>query len=252
MRRSTDRAVRPVLLVLLCVGVGLLAAVPLGASGAPGDHGPQTNQTDRSGNGTVASVDINCTRGEIAVAAPGDYRYRLTTAVVNVTPSTSSTARSTVGPVTGNETVNVTGEGAVFAFVQNASTAGERDATAVEYCGDAGPLGDQASDTAQANDTGYPLETVPAIRVDCDERLVRFVAPDAVNYTASTTVVSVSPTDTSARRTAATFRGDATATVGDGRLVIAFASAGRLGDEQTVSVARDCGTPDQHRGGDET
>ena len=246
MRRSTDRAVRPVLLVLLCVGVGLLATVPLGASGAPSDHGPPTYQTERSENGTVASVELNCTRGEVAVAAPDDYRYRLSIAVVNVTPSTSSTERSTVGPVAGYETVNVTGGGAVFAFVHGESADGERDVTAVEYCGDAGPR-DERTD-----DIGYPLETVPAIRVDCDEERVRFVAPDVVNYTASTTVVSVSPTDTSARRAAATFRGDATATVGDGRLVVVFASAGRLGDEQTVSVVRDCGTPDQRRGVEET
>jgi hypothetical protein len=240
MTLPKDRRTRAALAVLLCAAVVLTGAVTAVTSG-PASEPASAGDTAHEDAESVVSVAVDCNRSEVAVTAPENYSYRLTVAVVNLTPSTSSVARSTVAPVSGNETVNVTGDGVVFAFVENESADGADATTSVEYCeADDGP-GDGD------NETEVAAESLPAIRIDCNESRVRFVAPETHQYTASVAAINVSSTSTSASRQTKTYRGNATVTLDDADLVAVYASPGRLGDERTVSAISACGFQNESR-----
>jgi hypothetical protein len=182
-------------------------------------------------NEREVEAEVDCNRSRVNLTAAEDYRYDLTVAVVNLTPTANEVTRSTVGSVEGNETVNFTDEGIVFVFAQDRSGDEEIVATAVTNC---------LTTADELNTTVRPDETDPAIRIDCADNEVRFTALEGREYVAKVDVVAVSPTHSSTRSVTQTLEGNATISFDQEALVAAFASTGEIGNDRTVSVIRNC------------
>ncbi|MDS0473435.1 hypothetical protein [Natrinema sp. 1APR25-10V2] len=184
-----------------------------------------TNETDSDD----ATIDIDCDTSQVRVTAPEDYEYGLTVSAVNVTQSGTSTNSSSRTPLSGNTTTEFSGTEVVYAFVTDEST-GETRLTASEQCGE----------LPGANETNATAG--PSITIDCNETVVRFVAPEDVSYTGQVSSVDVSPTGTSTSTVSGTTEGNTTVPT-EGELVIAFASTESA--DEPVSAVRDCSRTDR-------
>ncbi|WP_132058032.1 hypothetical protein [Halorussus amylolyticus] len=229
---------RPTALLLAGLLVGsLLAAAPAAGDGV-GSHGGESEQRlipTMTTNETPVEVEVDCNRSRVELAASEDFRYEVTVTVANITPSSNDVSRSTLGSVSGNETVALDGEGIVFVFAKDSTDGGGVVATAVTDCSVA--TEQSASDEGT---TATESDDDPGIRIDCNESEVAYTAPEETEYVAKTVSVNVSPTGTSASSATRTLAGNETVSVDEGTLVAAFASTGDLGDDRTVSVIRNC------------
>jgi len=174
-------------------------------------------------------VHIDCNRSRVELTAAEGTRHDVTVAVANLTPTSSDVSRSTVGAVEGNDTVEFTGEGLVFAFARNQSD--DVAASDVTRC---------AADAEQPTTTEHSADSELEARINCTESTVRFVAGEETNYVGKTVAVDLSPTGTSTSSSTQTLEGNATVSVAENALVAAFASTGELGDDRTISVVRNC------------
>lgn len=219
------------LLAFACLVVGAGVAGMTSAELVATDGGEREPETTvNASSDPPVAVDVDCNRSRVELTAPETYQSDLTVAVVNVTATGDEVASSTVGPIEGNETVEFTGEGVVFAFVANHSA-------------DDGVVATDVADCPRPTDseTRTPTADVePDVRIDCDEGAVRFNASAGTEYVAKVSVVSVSPTGTSSSSTTRTVEGNATVSLDEPGLVAAFASTGELGDDRTVSAIRHC------------
>ncbi|MFC4551917.1 MULTISPECIES: hypothetical protein [Halorussus] len=230
----TGRSLAAVALaVVLVAGAGTVGA-GIGDGGVPTDRG-ELDAGDAMTGETEVTVDVNCTEGTVELTAPEGASHRVTVAVANVTPTESDVSSSTVGGVEGNETFELDGEGIAFAFVQD-SSGEETVASAVRNCASEA----NASATATTETTETESDAVPEVEISCNDSEVRFVAPEGTEYTAKVTALSVTPDSTSSQSATRTLEGNATASVDEDQFVAVFASTGDLGDEETVSVFRNC------------
>lgn len=179
MVRASKR--RTIAVCFACVLVASLSFPVAGGSLLQSENGDESSVT--------ATVD--CEERSVRVSAPSTAQYRIQVAVVNVTPTGTSTAQSSTGPHSGNETVTFDEAGLVHVFVTNSST-GEVVASAVTDCSE----GATATETDETtNDTETPaVPGVESVVVDCNESVVRVVASPDVRYDVSVAVVRVSPT----------------------------------------------------------
>lgn len=203
------------LLILAVAGVSVLG-LPATGSGSADDT--TVNVANAEEHNDVI-VEINCTASEVRVSAPDDSEYGLSVVTVDRAGSSTSTSRQT--PLSGNQTVEVSEAEVVYAFVTDPST-GEPITSAVEQC--------EELPGANATDD-------PSITIDCDERTVRFTAPEDVSYTARVSSVDVTPSGASTSTVSQTTQGNTTVSV-EADLVIAFASTDAT--DEPVSAIRDC------------
>lgn len=241
MRHSQSHLTAIVLAGLLLGS--LWATVPVTGAAVSSDDGgwePGATTTMQDTE-TPVETEVDCNRSRVELTAPEEYRYDVTVAVANLTPTTNDVSRSTLGSVEGNETVEFDGEGIVFVFVDGRSDDAEPVATDVTDCST--DL-DESNATAQGDEesttTERPNDTEPEIQVDCAENDVRFTAPEGRDYVAKVVSVAVSPTRSATQSATRTLEGNATVSVDDETLVAAFASTGELGDDRTVSAIRNC------------
>lgn len=210
---------------------GLWATVPTNGEPVSVDGGegePET--TTMSDDERPVEVEVDCDRRQVVFTAPEEYRYDATVLVANLTATTNKVTRSTIGSLEGNETVEFTEEGIVFVFVQGQSNDEQIVASDVTNC----------STNADGSTTVTPDDAEPVIRIDCAENDVQFTGVEGREYVAKVVVVAVSPTRSSTRSVTHTLEGNATISVDEEALVAAFASTGEIGDNQTVSVIRNC------------
>lgn len=241
MRQSRSHLIA-IVLAGLVVG-SLWAAVPVAGEAVSSDGGEREPGVSAimPNTETPVAVEVDCNRSRVELTAPEDYRYDLTVAVANLTPTTNDVSRSTLGSVEGNETVEFDGEGIVFVFVDGQSDGAELVATDVTDCStDLGESSATVQDDDESTTTERPNDTEPEIRVDCAGNDVRFTAPEGRDYVAKVVTVAVSPTRSSTQSVTRTLEGNATVSVDDETLVAAFASTGELGDDRTVSAIRNC------------
>ena len=229
---------RPKHLLAVTALVALLLVGPWATTGVVGEA-VKTDGGERelSANGPApddespVAVRIDCNRSRVEFAAPEEYQYDATVVVANVTATNNDVTRSTVGSLAGNETIDFAAEGIVFAFAQDSSDRERIVAANVTNC---------SANATAGRTSARPEEAELAVRVDCAENAVRFVAPEGVEYTAKVSVTGVSPTRSSSRSVTRTLEGNATVSVDEEGLVAAFASTGELGGDRTVSVIRNC------------
>lgn len=212
---------------LVIAGLGMLGSVVAADAVPDATDGERGASALMSENESAVEIDVDCSRGSVDLAAPDGYQYDVTVAVANVTPTANDVSRSTRGSVEGNETVDVDGEGIVFTVVQEQSGAEITDVT-------------DCTDDELLNTTVQPNDADVEVEIDCEDSVVRFAAREGTEYVAKVAVVGVSETGTSTSSTTGTFEGNETVSVDDEGLVVAYASTGDLGDEQTVSAMRNC------------
>jgi len=93
----------------------------------------ESDTTTQDDPADPVNVTVNCTTGQIhLVPAEQNYEYGVAIATVSVTETTTQTRRKSVTPLTGNTTIDVTTDAAVYVFVTN--TSGEVVATARTPC----------------------------------------------------------------------------------------------------------------------
>lgn len=226
--RCLTAAATAIVLVLAVAGAPALG-LPGTGSGPAGDAPTSaTNETDSDD----VTVGIDCDASQARVTAPEDYEYGLTVSAVNVTRSGTGTSSSSRAPLSGSATTEFGGTEVVYAFVTDESTR-ETITAASEQCGEL----PGANETSETNATAGP-----SIAIDCNESVVRFVAPEDVSYTGKVTSVDVSPTGSSTSSVSGTADGD-TIVPTEGGLIIAFASSESA--DEPVSAVRDCSRIDR-------
>lgn len=156
--------------VIVLVGVLVVGlASPVGATSLPAEQ--DTSESS-------VTLQINCEEGTVQVTAPADVQYRVQVAVINVTPTSTATSRTSSGPYSENTTIAFDEAGLVHAFV---TTSEDRVvASTVTDC------------SGVTETTAVP--DVESIVVDCNESIVRVVASPDVQYDLRLTVAKVSPT----------------------------------------------------------
>lgn len=236
MLRTHGRLAAVAVAVLAVAGLGMVG--PTGAVvGGPDATGEKLGtNAHMTQNESSVGIDVDCAQERVDVTAPEDHQYDVSVTVANVTPTSSDVSRSALGSVEGNTTVDIEAEGIVFTVVR---TQDGSEVTDVTDC----TAAEEEEEEVEEEDTTTPSDdAVPEIDVDCEDGVVRFNASEGSEYIAKVTSVDVSSTGTSTSSTTQTLAGNATVSVDDGELVVAFASTGELGDDQTVTAIRNCST----------
>jgi hypothetical protein len=230
--------------VILGMG-GLGPVIPWEATAGATDRAPEGIQNVTHNESSV-QIDVNCDRHSVAVVLPEENRYDVTVGVANLTPTSNSVSRSTLGSIKGNTTVEFEEEGIVFTVVQNQSANGEIVATDLTNCGKGSDMRTEEATPGTETpgrtitETESATEIEPAVEIDCENDSVRFDTSERTEYVAKVTMVSLSVTGTSTSSSTQTLEGNETVPIETDGLIAAFASTGELGDDRTASAIRNC------------